>query len=89
MLPATSRKSECRSVIHEYHVIAIKVVKNSEKLRKFFSVSNNVSYIVQETFLHQYIKIFQKGIKSKVKTTLVTFLDFAYFSCFLQAEITA
>ena len=25
-VPATSRKRECRNVIHEYHVIAIKVV---------------------------------------------------------------
>ena len=41
---------------------------------------------MQETFLYHNVEIFQKSVKSKVKITLGTFLDFAYFSCYLQTK---
>ena len=41
------------------------------------------------TFLHQNIEIFLKNIKSKGRAALGTFLDFAYFRCYLEAKETA
>ena len=51
--------------------------EDPEKLRKVFSVSNNVSYLVQEIFLRQ-LKYSNRALKVK---TASTFVDFAFFSC--------
>ena len=44
---------------------------------------------MQETLLHQTIEIFLQNIKTREKTTLGKFLDFAYFSTYLQPKETA
>ena len=38
---------------------------NPKYLCNVFSVSNNVSYLMQEMFLHQDIEIFSKSTKGK------------------------
>ena len=53
-----------------------KAFLKSRIVAQIFSVSNNVSHLVQGTFLHQNIEMF---LKSEVKATLGTFLDFCLF----------
>ena len=79
-----------KTMYHEYHVIATKAFLKSRIVTKFvFCKFVTVSHIMQETFLHHNIGIFNKIIKSKVNATMGTFLDFAYFNSYLQTKETA
>ena len=54
----------------------------------FHFVSNNILYLVQETFWNQNIEIIWKNIASKEKVSLDTSLKFVYVSSYLQTKKT-
>ena len=65
-------QAPCHNIIHEYHILATKVLLKSRIVPQNFSVSNNVSSLKQGTFFHQNIEFFSKNIRSKGQVRYVS-----------------